>query len=59
MNALWMITIILPAIGCLLAILPMIKYPLTRAINKEVAEKLVIMREKKNQEENPLEFEMW
>ncbi len=59
MNALWIITTILPAIGCLLAIIPIIKYPLTRAMNKDIAEKLHIMRANSKSFKDSLDFEMW
>lgn len=60
MNALWIITTILPAIGCLLAIFPIIKYPLTRAMNKDIAEKLLVMRGNKNTEvQDTSDFEIW
>ena len=59
MNALWIITTILPAIGCLLAIFPIIKYPLTRAMNNDIVEKLHIMRGNNKSAKSSTEFEMW
>ena len=45
MNALWLITTILPAIGCLLAVIPTWKYPLTRKINEEIIKEVLEIRE--------------
>ena len=59
MNALWLITTILPAIGCFLSVLPTINYDLTRAKNEKIFKEILSKREGEGNEGTDTRIDLW